>query len=61
MRQLTWLVFLSALVPAAAEAQTTQVSARAGYLFYDAGNDESFPMLQLAIEHTSRRTCAWVS
>ena len=52
MRRLTLLVLLLIVASGTANAQMTQISARGGLMFYDAGNDNSFPMLQLVFEHT---------
>jgi hypothetical protein len=53
MRRFTsLLILLLSLLPAAAHSQTTQVGARVGWLFYDGGGDQSYPMLQLSVEHS---------
>ena len=52
MKRHTLLMLVLLIASGPVQAQTTQISARGGLLFYDAGNDNSFPMAQLAIEHT---------
>ena len=51
MRLILSLVSLVSLVATTALAQT-QVSARFGWLFYDAGGDVNYPMVQLSIERS---------
>jgi hypothetical protein len=51
--RLTAFVSLVVLLqPAAAQGQATQVGARFGWLTYDAGGDQSYPMVQLTVEHS---------
>ena len=52
MRLILSLISLLLLVPGAAHSQATQVSARFGWLLYDAGGDLNYPMVQLAVERS---------
>jgi hypothetical protein len=52
MRLTTLLILLLSVLPATAHTQATQVSARFGWLFYDAGGDLNYPMVQLALERS---------
>jgi hypothetical protein len=55
MRITPLLTLLLTLLPGAAYAQSTQVGVRAGWQFYDAGGDRSYPMVQVAVEHSVDR------
>jgi len=50
VRYLTVLILSLLVASGTLDAQTTQISARGGLLRYDAGNDNSFPLLQMAFE-----------
>jgi opacity protein-like surface antigen len=52
MRLILWVILALSLVPVAARAQATQVGVRGGLLSYDAGGDQSYPMLQITAERT---------
>ena len=45
MKRHTLLVLALLVASGTVQAQTTQISARGGLLFYDAGNDNSFPIV----------------